>query len=80
MTPRWITCVLVSMTTLYIGHLILEVENGLQEQIDLLREELRTIRISLDHVETNSHGHELGKYRQHFEITVFPRAEERIHF
>lgn len=80
MTPRWITCVLVSMTTLYIGHLILEVENDLQEQIDLLREELRTIRISLDHVETSSHGHEFGKYRQHFEITVFPRAEERIHF
>ena len=80
MTLRWITYALVSMATLYINHMILGEKDDLQEQINLLREELRTIRISLDHVETNSHGHELGKTRQNFEITVFPRAEERIHF
>ncbi|AJE22805.1 MAG: hypothetical protein A2002_07085 [Pseudomonadales bacterium GWC1_66_9] len=80
MTLRWITYALVSMATLYINHMILGEKDDLQEQINLLREELRTIRISLDHVEPKSHKHELDKYRQHFEITVFPRAEERIHF
>lgn len=38
------------------------------------------MRIPLDHVDIKNHKHEPEKYRQHFEITVFPRAEERIHF
>lgn len=80
MIQGWITCALVLIATLCINCLILGVKSDLQEQINILREELRATRTSLDITQTKNHNSKLHKHQQYFEIPEFPRIEKRIHF
>lgn len=80
MIQGWITCALVLIATLCINCLILEAKSNLQEQINILREELRATRTSLDITQTRNHNSTFHKHQQYFEISEFPRVEKRIHF
>lgn len=80
MLQVWIACALISIFNLYLNSLIHEARSELQEQVNILREELRAIKTCFDTTHIKSPRIELHSNQQHFESSDFPRPEKRIHF